>query len=198
MPTGMWRSNKQTRLPKLRSRFWLIGLVTLVAVGITGVVAGQAVGPMLLGSATGSVGVVSSQSLTFFDVMATRGHEGDIDQATANVDTSHTSVVAAFRMHRHDDPSILTVAVRNSSDTRRSAYLTVSRPTGFGVNVERIDPNIQISQMDTAQVLSVGTMDRYLVVLEGEQDGDLDFAVQVGGADPLGTHTVTLTLEEIA
>jgi hypothetical protein len=177
----------------LRAPVWALAVAAL---GITAV-AGQALGPVLAGSAGGNVGVVASQDLFFAAATATRGHDGDIDQAAANIDTAGMVVTAAFRMHRGDAASALTVNLENRSNNRRSSHLIVQRPAGTGVNVSSSDPDIQVAQRWSEQLPGGRIADCYLVVLDDSGDADIDLEVLVGTADPLGTHEIVLTLEEI-
>jgi hypothetical protein len=164
---------------------------------LTTAAAGQALGPVLAGSAGGNVGVVASQNLFFIDADAIGDHSSDIDQAAAVVDSAGQVVTAAFRVHRGDSFSTVVITVENRGDTQRGAELTVTRPTGVGVDLFAADPNIGLAQMGIVALPDGGWADNYLLSVEGDTDGDIELRVRVGTADALGSHPITLTLQEL-
>jgi hypothetical protein len=169
----------------------------LGAIAIIAAAAGQALGPVLAGSAGGNVGVVASQNLFFTSVDTAKGHNGDIDQAAANIDTAGLIVTGAFRMHRGDSESTMTVTIENRGDNKKSAELRITRPSGIGVDLFSADPNIGIAQASITTLPGGGVEDCYLLTVEGEADGDIEVLVRIGTADPLGSHTVALALNEV-
>jgi hypothetical protein len=153
---------------------------------------------VLAGNTGGNVGVVASQDLVFTSAVATKGHAGDLDQAVGVVDTSGLIVTAAFRGHRGDPPSNLTLNIENFSNNRRAAQLLVHHPAGLGVDVYSLFafPGVIVAQQGVELSQDGTQTDTYLLTVDPDTNGDFFVDIVVGTADPLGTHDIVFELLE--
>ena len=187
---------KKVRVGRYGMPMWSAALAVVVAVGGIAAAAGQALGPVLAGGAGGNVGVVASQNIFYKDVVATKGHSGDIDQAVANIDTSGLILQGAFRMHRGDSPSTLDITLENRGDNTKSATIKVTRPAGTSVDLSNTST---CGLAQSAVMVSGGTeVDTYLLTTPpAPADCVVTAYVTVGTAEPLGSFNVNMVLEEI-
>ncbi len=128
-------------LGRLRLPAWMVGAalpVGLLAIGMAVTLAssGQAVGPVLSGSITGSAGVTAQQALVISACDITS--HGGADDALCDVAAQGVSFTAAIEIHRHDK-AVIALGINNTSQADVNATIELSVPTGFDVEMEDSD-----------------------------------------------------------
>lgn len=180
MGTNLNRTlGRKVRLGRLGLPLWSLGIAAIVLTAA----AGQAVGPVLSGSVTGTAGMTVEQS-----VLLATSENSPVGTTIANLTSNGdgaitwndegTSFTAAIELHVGDTPQIR-LDLRNHSDADANAMLELRVPDGIDVEVEELvgsPGNIEEAQMSPNTWL--------LKVKEGVDHNDL-LTIDVSPKDSL-------------
>jgi len=139
---------RKIRLGRLGLPLWSLALAGVAVVAA----AGQAVGPVLSGSVSGTAGLTVEQAVVLsttagaHTVAYTSGHTTDDALVVAN--DEGTSFTAAIELHA-GDTVILKLDLDNVSDANANAILELSCPKGVDVEVE---PTLGTAGISEAQM----------------------------------------------
>ncbi|MBI4310308.1 MAG: hypothetical protein HY681_00895 [Chloroflexi bacterium] len=123
--------SKKVGLGRFRMPLWALALAGVAIVAA----AGQAVGPVLSGSVTGSAGLVVEQSLVLDDSSTVMSHSGT-DDSLLVINDEGTSFTAAVEMHVGDYDNVIFLEIRNDSDADANAIVELNVPRGIDVEDE--------------------------------------------------------------
>ncbi|MBI4311412.1 MAG: hypothetical protein HY681_06485 [Chloroflexi bacterium] len=134
-------ARRKLSLGALHLPAWAVGValpIVLLAMAAVAMAAssGQAVGPVLSGSITGSAGVTAQQALTVTTCDITT-HSAS-DDALCAIGAQQTTFTAAIEMHRGDKP-VISLGIFNASQVDVNGTIALSVPPGFDVEVEDTD-----------------------------------------------------------
>jgi hypothetical protein len=135
--------SKEARLGRLSIPVW----TSVLALAVTGLAAGQAVGPVLVGSVTSTVGLTVEQAITL-DTEGGLGSNPNLDEGapTDFVNTFNdegTEFTAALELHVGKNAQ-LEFNLVNASDADGAEILELDVPAGIDVEIveEEFDGNI--------------------------------------------------------
>lgn len=155
--------HRKFALGKMRLPAWMLGVfvpaaMLVAGIGVTLVSSGQAVGPVLSGSVSGTAGVTAQQALVL-NTCSIISH-GGVDDALCDIGSQGASFTAAIEMHQNDKAIVL-LGITDTSQADVNGTLELSVPTGFDVEVEDSDnasAKLKEAQMNKSTwLLFVGT-----------------------------------------
>ncbi|MBI4311053.1 MAG: hypothetical protein HY681_04650 [Chloroflexi bacterium] len=136
---------KQIRMGKFAMPLWSLALAGAAVVAA----AGQAVGPVLSGSVSGTAGLTVEQSVllsTNASDHSITGHVGDDSLIVVN--DEGTSFTAAIELHVGDFP-VINLDLRNVSDADANAILELAAPAGVDIEVDEASGNLGEAQVSS-------------------------------------------------
>ena len=134
---------KKLRLGRVGLPLWSLALAGAAVVAA----AGQAVGPVLSGSISGSAGLTVEQAILLSTTASDHsisGHAGDDSLIVVN--DEGTSFTVAIEVHVGDSP-VINLDLRNVSDADGNAILELNAPKGIDVEVDETSANLGEAQM---------------------------------------------------
>ena len=164
---------RKVRIGRIGMPLWALALAGAAVVAA----AGQAVGPVLTGSVTGSAGLTVEQAV----VLAEGGTIGvgsldASDEGLGVINDEGTSFTVAIELHVGDTVTV-TLPVINMSDASANAILELMPPAGVDVEVEPIvvgASELQEAQMSkNAWLLKVGVANNDLLEITISPKDDL-------------------------
>ncbi len=143
MATFMKSFNRKLKLGRVAMPLWALALAGTAVVAA----AGQAVGPVLSGSVSGTAGLTVEQAV----VLAEGGTVGigsldSTDEGLGVINDEGTSFTAAIELHVGDTVT-MTLPILNMSDADANAILELSCPAGVDVELDESSSNLGEAQM---------------------------------------------------
>ena len=122
----------KVRVGRLGMPIWSLALAGAAVVAV----AGQAVGPVLQGSVTGSAGLTVEQAVVLDEGgVVGVGSLDSTDEGLGVINDEGTSFTAAIELHVGDTVTV-TLPIMNKSDASANAILELLPPAGVDVEVE--------------------------------------------------------------
>jgi hypothetical protein len=174
---------RKVRLGRLAVPIWAIALTVL----IVGAVAGQAIGPVLSGSVSGTTAVTASQS-----IVLDPDNPPAVDGATralAVVSTDGTSCTVAIETHVGQIQT-LTLGLKNANTSNAaSAILQLSAPAGivWDISVDNMSDGI-------ARLSS----DSFLFTIDADSTVAIPITIAALGDAAPGTYNVGISVIQVA
>ncbi len=163
--------SKKISIGRIAMPIWALALAGAAVVAV----AGQAVGPVLSGSVSGSAGLTVEQAVVL-DEGGTVGISSldSTDEGLGVINDEGTSFTAAVELHVGDTVTI-SLPVTNKSDASANAVLELMPPAGVDVEVE---PSIGVSLTEAqmsknAWLLKVGVSNAETLVITVSPKDDL-------------------------
>lgn len=180
------------RVGRLALPAWLAAAAVLAIAAA----AGQAVGPILAGSVTGTAGVTGEQALVLsLSSTTVSGHAGD-DRVMV-VNDEGTSFTAAIEMHVGDigypgnsESAAILLGLQNTANAVVSAILELSIPAGLDIEVEPSSG----SNVEEAQ-LNKGT---WLLRVPTSASGTVNIYIEPKDDAKPGFYTITGRVVQIS
>ncbi|MBI4311648.1 MAG: hypothetical protein HY681_07685 [Chloroflexi bacterium] len=159
---------RKIRVGRIGMPLWSLALAGAAVVAA----AGQAVGPVLSGSVTGSAGLTVEQSVLLDPTspIGISGHAGD--DALGVMNDEGTSFTAAIELHV-GDTVVVSLPVVNVSDADANAVLELVPPAGVDVEVAPSGAGISEAQMSKSSWLlkvDTGNSNTLDITLEPKDD----------------------------
>ena len=138
---------KKIWLGRVGLPLWALALAGMAIVAA----AGQAVGPVLSGSVTGSAGLTTEQAIALTEggTFLIDSLDTGLDEGLGVISDDGTSFTAAIELHV-GDTVVMHLPVKNVSDARGHAILELLPPAGVDVEVE--DSNNASTDLQEAQM----------------------------------------------
>ena len=178
--------SKKVRMGRISIPVW----TSVLALAVTGLAAGQAVGPVLAGSVTGIVGLTVEQATTL-DTSYDLGNNpsvyvGDPTDFVSTFNDEGTEFMVAMEMHVGENVELV-FNLSNDSGVSGSAALELNIPAGVDVEIG------SDSDLDEAQL---GANSWLMVVPEGTSN----FTMEIEPKDDLapGFYTINGRLVQIS
>jgi hypothetical protein len=173
---------KKLSFGRLSMPVWLVAAAGLAVVAA----AGQAVGPVLAGSVTGTASVVAQQSVRLGGGSSVTGAPGD---SLVVENDEGTSFTAAIETHVGQTGVKLNLDVKNFSNADASAVLELNVPAGIDVEVDSNDSDLKEAQMGP------GT---WLLKIDAGEQGDLEITIEPKDDAKPGFYTITGRIVQIS
>ena len=167
---------------------------SVLALAVTGLAAGQAVGPVLTGSVTGSVGLTVEQAITMDTDRGVNGlNVSGADDSVSTVNDEGTEFTVAVELNV-GQRILIDGFVRNDSGADGAVMLELNVPAGIDVELDELGDDMGEAQL---------TRSSWLLLVDdvaGTVDDDDGFRLTVEPKDDLkpGFYTITGRLVQIS
>ncbi|MBI4310181.1 MAG: hypothetical protein HY681_00240 [Chloroflexi bacterium] len=179
---------RRITLGRLGMPLWFLALAGAVVVAA----AGQAVGPVLSGSVTGSAGLTVEQSV-LLDPTGSISISGHGDDALGVMDDEGTNFTAAIELHAGDTVTI-TLPVVNVSDADANAILELVPPAGVDVEVTSTEVGgDDANDLEEAQM----SKNAWLMRVDASNDDTLDITISPKDDLKPGFYTISGRIVQI-
>ena len=185
--------SKKVRLGRISVPVW----TSVIALAVMGLAAGQAVGPVLAGSVTGTTGLTIEQAITLdtaYDLGDNPTVSGDDDAVTTRNDEG-TEFTIAIELNVGERVTAV-FNMQNHSDADAAAILELDVPAG--IDVELVSEDSEIGEAQMARGVWLMTFEDGVGNAE-DSEGNDEFELRIEPKDDLkpGFYTITGRLVQI-